>query len=163
MALPTSPARSPGRPSGALGTCLPISQPVALQGSSWILSLSSSPPAYSFLRLRVTFMSPQCILSQCLLNKEMSQERQVGSVMLREEKGSPPHKPTSQKTWVHHGLLGFPGGSAVKNPPVRRCSFNPWVRKIHWRRKWQPTPVFLPGRSHGQRSPAGYSPWDHKE
>ena len=34
---------------------------------------------------------------------------------------------------------------------------------IHWRRKWQPTPVFLPGESHGQRSLAGYSPWGHKE
>ena len=32
-----------------------------------------------------------------------------------------------------------------------------------WRRKWQPTPVFLPGKSHGQRSLAGYSPWGHKE
>ena len=32
-----------------------------------------------------------------------------------------------------------------------------------WRRKWQPTPVFLPGKSHGQRSPVGYSPWGHKE
>ena len=34
----------------------------------------------------------------------------------------------------------------------RRCRFDPWVRKIPWRRKWQPTPVFLPGKSHGQRS-----------
>ena len=40
----------------------------------------------------------------------------------------------------------------------RRCGFNPWVGKIPWRRKWQPTPVFLPGESHGQRSLAGYSP-----
>ena len=37
-------------------------------------------------------------------------------------------------------------------------AFNPWVGKIPWRRKWQPTPVFLPGKSHGQRSLAGYSP-----
>jgi len=37
------------------------------------------------------------------------------------------------------------------------------VRKIPWRRKWQPTPVFLPGKSHGQRSLAVYLPWDHKE
>ena len=37
--------------------------------------------------------------------------------------------------------------------------FDPWVRKISWRRKWQPTPVFLPGKSHGQRSLADYSPW----
>ena len=41
--------------------------------------------------------------------------------------------------------------------------FSPQVRKIPWRRTWQPTPVFLPGESHGQRSPAGYSPWSHKE
>ena len=45
----------------------------------------------------------------------------------------------------------------------RRCGFNPWVRKIPWRRKWQPTPVFLPGESHGQRSLAGYSLWGWKE
>ena len=38
----------------------------------------------------------------------------------------------------------------------RRPRFNPWVRKIPWRRKWQPSPVFLPGESHGQRSLAGY-------
>ena len=38
----------------------------------------------------------------------------------------------------------------------RRCRFNPWVRKIPWRRRWQPTVVFLPGKSHGQRSRAGY-------
>ena len=41
--------------------------------------------------------------------------------------------------------------------------FNPWVRKIPWRRKWQPTPIFLPGESHGQRSLVGYSPWGCKE
>ena len=37
-----------------------------------------------------------------------------------------------------------------------------WVRKIPWRRKQQPTPVFLSGKSHGQRSLVGYSPWGHK-
>ena len=41
--------------------------------------------------------------------------------------------------------------------------FDPWVRKISWRRKWQPTPVFLPGKSHGWRNLVGYSPWDPKE
>ena len=40
--------------------------------------------------------------------------------------------------------------------------FDPWVGKIPGRRKWQPTPVFLPEKSHGQRSPVGYSPWGHK-
>jgi len=45
----------------------------------------------------------------------------------------------------------------------RRHGFDPWVRKIPWRRKWQPTSVFLPGKSHGQRSLVGYSPWVPKE
>ena len=44
----------------------------------------------------------------------------------------------------------------------RRLKFNPWVGKMPWRRKWQPTPVLLPGKSHGQRILAGYSPWGHK-
>ena len=41
--------------------------------------------------------------------------------------------------------------------------FHPWVGKIPWRRAWQPTPVFLPGESCGQRSLVGYNPWGHKE
>ena len=45
----------------------------------------------------------------------------------------------------------------------RRREFDPWVGKIPWRRAWQPTPVFLPGESHGQRSLVGYSAWGHKE
>ena len=53
-------------------------------------------------------------------------------------------------------LMGFPGGSAGKEPtcPCRRCKscgFNSWVGKVPWRRKWQPTLVFLPGESHGPR------------
>ena len=45
----------------------------------------------------------------------------------------------------------------------RRPGFNPWLRKILWRRAWQPTPVFLPGEFHGQRSLVGYIPRGHKE
>ena len=45
----------------------------------------------------------------------------------------------------------------------KRCRFDPWVGKISWRRTWQPTPVFMPGKSHGQRSLVGYSPWGRKE
>ena len=41
----------------------------------------------------------------------------------------------------------------------RRCGFSPWVGEISWRRKWQPTRVFLPEKSHRQRSPEGCSPW----
>ena len=59
--------------------------------------------------------------------------------------------------------MGFPGGSVVVSAcQCRRRGFHPWVRKILRRRKWQPTPVFLPGKSCGQRSLASYSPWDCK-
>ena len=45
----------------------------------------------------------------------------------------------------------------------RRARFDPWVRKIPWRREWILTPVFLPGEFHGQRSLVSYSPWGCKE
>ena len=62
----------------------------------------------------------------------------------------------------------FPGGASDKEPACqcRRCKrrgFHPWVGKIPWRRTWQPTPVFLPGESCGQRHLAGYSLWGCKE
>ena len=46
---------------------------------------------------------------------------------------------------------------------TQETRFNPWVRKMPWRKKWQPTPVFLPGKFHGQRSLAGYSPQGRKK
>ena len=53
----------------------------------------------------------------------------------------------------------FPGGSDGKSVCLQcgRPGFNPWIRKILWRRKWQPNPVLLPGKSHGRSSPVGYS------
>ena len=62
-------------------------------------------------------------------------------------------------------LLGFPGYSDGKESACNAVHprFDPWVGKIPWRREWQPTPVFLPGESHGQKSLAGYSPWGRKE
>ena len=51
----------------------------------------------------------------------------------------------------------------IKRLSCWRPRFDPWVGKIPWRRKWQPTPVLLPGKSHGWRSMVGYSPWGLKE
>ena len=45
----------------------------------------------------------------------------------------------------------------------KRCGFDPWVGNTPWRKAWQPTPVFFPGESHGQRNLLGYSPWGFKE
>ena len=51
----------------------------------------------------------------------------------------------------------------VKNlPAMQETKFNPCVPKILWRRKWQPTPIVLLRKSHGQRSLVGYSPWGRK-
>ena len=61
--------------------------------------------------------------------------------------------------------VSLPGGSVLNNLPFqcRRCRFHPWAGKVPWRRKWQPTPVFLPGKYHGQRGLAGCSRWGLKE
>ena len=62
------------------------------------------------------------------------------------------------------GTMGFPGGSDSKASEQRGGpGFDPWVGKIPWKRKWQPTPVLLSGKSHGRRSLAGYSPWGRNE
>ena len=70
---------------------------------------------------------------------------------------------TQLSNWTECAMCGFPGGASGKEPSCqcRRCKrsgFNPWVRKIPWRKAQQPTPVFLPGEFNGQRSLAGYSP-----
>ena len=58
-------------------------------------------------------------------------------------------------------IWGFPGGSDGKESALQygRPGFDPGVRKIPWRREWQPTPVFLTGEFQGQRILAGYTPW----
>ena len=60
---------------------------------------------------------------------------------------------------------GFPCGSDSKRIYLQceRPGFDLWVWKIHWRRKWQPTSVFVPGKSHGQRTRTRYNPWGCKE
>ena len=80
--------------------------------------------------------------------------------------------------WLPFGCLGliqpknseacFPGGASGKEPicqcrRLTRHGFNPWVRKIPWKRKWKPTSVILPGESHGQRSLMSYRPWGLKK
>ena len=66
--------------------------------------------------------------------------------------------------------LGVPGGSVGKESDcnVGHCLQETWVQFLGqeeplWRRKWQPTPVFFPGESHGQKSLVGYSPWGRRK
>ena len=64
--------------------------------------------------------------------------------------------------------VGFPGSASGKEPTSqcrsqKRHRYNPWVWKTPWKRKWQPTPVFLPGKFHRQKSLADYGPWGHSQ
>ena len=95
------------------------------------------------------------ILSPCLFNLYAEyimrnaglDEAQAGIKMARRNNNM-------QMIWLRGESVCLQGG---------RPGFNPWVGKIPWRRKWQPTPVFLPEESQGRRSLVGYSPWGHKE
>ena len=74
----------------------------------------------------------------------------------------------SAKVQIGGVFVASQAALVLKNPPVNAEDTGdvgsiPWVGKILWRKTWQPTPVFLPGEFHGQRSLAGYSPWDPKE
>ena len=61
-----------------------------------------------------------------------------------------------------HKITGFPGGSVVKNPSANE-DVGSIPRSGPGRSNWQPTPVFLPGKSYGQRNLMGYYQWGHKE
>ena len=108
--------------------------PVSLKGSQWFLPCSQIPSDLEY---------PEANLkSQAHLQMSWETVREAFAVSFH---------------------LGFPKAQWVKNlPAMQGPRFNLWARKIPWRMKWQPTPVFLPGESHGQRSLVGYSPWGRK-
>ena len=66
-------------------------------------------------------------------------------------------------TWLSLSFISLVVQMVKRLPIIRETWVQSWVGKISWRRKWQPIPVLLPGKSHGQRSLVGYSPWGCKE
>ena len=84
-------------------------------------------------------------------------------------KPPPSYRLTFTHTYIYtyvyiHIYVDFPGGSEGKESACdERSGFEPWIGKIPWRRGWQPSPVSLSGKFHGQRSPASYSPCGCKE
>ena len=127
------------------------------------LTLISQNESFSVsTELRYLFkISHSYRLSVLAMNKEET------SHYLRWFENNNEYNSTLKITTCLSSFGGFPGRAVVKNPPANAGDpthgFDPWVGKILWRRKWQPTPVFLPGKSHGQRMLAGYNPWSHKE
>ena len=90
----------------------------------------------------------------------------------RKDRGTPsllpmvafPSDTSRGQYWPFHLMMDFLVAQTVKClPAMQESRFNPWVRKIPWRQKWQPTPILLPGEFHGKRTLAGNSPWGCKE
>ena len=88
----------------------------------------------------------------------------LGKYVIKHGKITANHKDRHLKSMIlvlsYVWSKGFPDGSVVKNPPANAGDTHsiPGSRRFPWRRTWQSTPVFLPGKSHGQKSLAGYSP-----
>ena len=129
-----------------------------------------------------THTHPSCIhqqpqLTMCVMNHSDPQATSIQMTLFQihnPSSAADPLKPTSTGQFPitctvegtsFLGLSRWHSGkeSACQCRSRRVHGLDPWIGKIPWRRKWQPTPVFLPGESHGQRSLAGYSPWGCKE
>ena len=175
---PESPSQLRGRPSQGAG---PRQGPAALSWRDprlsyhhlwdWVTSLEArsvlprvSPlvPSLSCLLFQVTVV--QIIFVLFLTSLEAARL----SVPQREGRWLGFSQPQGASCRAFLGLFfavkDFPGGTSGKEPPCqsrrhKRQVFGVWVGKIPWRRKWQPTPVFLPGESHGERSLQGSSAW----
>ena len=117
---------------------------------SWILKVERS---FQLIRLALSDSTPLHI--QCN-QKHTSSQRQAG------------HFVRLRAVCFLPFFFNFPDGSSGKEPTCqsrtfKRCRFNPWVGKIPCMKKWQPTPIILSGKSHGQWSLVGYSPYSWKE
>ena len=83
--------------------------------------------------------------------------------VLRKQRSRHDEKPTAKRSPRSPQIEKACGSDGSVCLQCGRPRFDSWVGKIPRRRKWQPTPALLPGKSHGQRSLIGYSPWGHKE
>ena len=106
----------------------------------------------------------EVVIKTILKKKKCKKAKQLSEdVMQIAEKRREAKRKGKEERYRH--LKGFPGGSDGKASDCNAgdLKFDPWVGKVPWRRKWQPTPVFLPGKSQGQRTLVGCSSWGRKE
>ena len=121
----------------------------------WILSFLTGSMCYTVLQLCLTFCDPMDCSPPSSSVHGILLARILEWVAMPSSRGS-----SWLRDWTCVSKV-FPHSSISKIVCLqcRRPGFDSWVRKIPWRRKWQPIPVFLLGESHGQRSLAGYSLW----
>ena len=94
---------------------------------------------------------PACLSGHCATEESGDQARAQGMGAQVDQIAKPLASSQTKRNLASQAAL------VVKNLPanagdIKSCRFNPWVRKIPWNRKWQPTPVFLPGEAHGRRA-----------
>ena len=119
--------------------------------TQWFPVLAPSPPETQLHFPCMGSLNALCPYNKCSLLKSLS-----GSLILAIKRGLTEAVLCSDLADPPPGMIYNPFNSAVKNPPaLQETRFYPWVRKIPWRRRWQRTPVFVPGKPHGWRSLAG--------
>ena len=133
---------------------------VQLFATPWTVAYHA-PPSLGFSRQEcwsgLPFPSPQWVI--VFFIRHLLFWILICSVLIHQRTNLFPHLQKCTKFWGPVSTpMGLPKWLSGKESAACRCGFDPWVGKISWSRKWQPTPVFLPGKSHGQRSLASYSP-----
>ena len=158
----------------ALLTCLDALEPPGMLGCSWP---EVGPKMWHFSRAPLPCdteaeQSVNNMLSSQVLNLKSVMKDAITAFSLILKLRSTPTWGKLEKMYIHYvtllNIFCVNRASLVAQRlnlclQCGRPGFNPWVGKIPWRRKWQPTPVFLPGESHERRSLVGYSPWGCKE
>ena len=110
-------------------------------------------------------MAARLICPQALIDRSFSGEM-IGSMLMKRLLQANMFCLTHTHTHTHYYYETNTSGGSDSKSICLQCGkpgFDPWFGKIPWRRKWQPTPVLLPEKSHGRRSLAGYRPWGCKE
>ena len=152
----------PSLSSFLLGRALVWWFPLLLPGGArkWMLTSLTSSPSITVLLCSFSMI----VLDEGMWHPQKENAKVILQMGLRT--GFSPDRRNCARRNLSSGFdhscvttWAFPGGASGKEPAwQRRCWFDLWVGKIPWRRAWQPTPVFLPGESHEQRSLVGYSP-----
>ena len=175
---PPSVTLRPAGPSGSKSLLLRVLQGPKLPAPPASPHCAQTPPprcpGHAFCRLQFSVSLWQAQQVTCFLCSSVTASlggwsQAWGSVLSLPPRMGPELHGIQVPRAGSPGICVIPGGARGEEPACqcRRCKglrFDPWVGKFPWRRKWQPTPVSLPGESHGQRrSLTGYSPWGCRE